>query len=78
MGVSLTISHDYHMKIDSFEMLVAVGLAALHDTAMKQRRRWNSFLRASRRYRLIAILPAIEITMYSIISIVAKFVHSSG
>ena len=45
---------------------------------MKQRSCWNSFLRASRRCRLIVILPAVEIAMYSIISIVAKFGHSSG
>ena len=44
---------------------------------MKQRSRWNSFLRAIRRCRLIAIQPAIEIAMYSFISIVAKFGHSS-
>ena len=46
---------------------------------MKQRSRWNSFFRASsRRRRLIAVLPAIEIAMYSVILIVAKFDHSSG
>ena len=33
---------------------------------------------ASRRCRLIAILPAIETAMYSIFLIIAKFGHSSG
>ena len=33
MGAALTISRDHHTKIDPFEMLVAVALAALHDTA---------------------------------------------
>ena len=45
---------------------------------MKQRSRWNSFLMASRRRRLIAILLAVEIAMYIIILIVAKFGDSSG
>ena len=81
-------------------LLVAVALAALHDSVkehveerafererqqkrlllswMKQRSRWNTFLMASRRRRLIATLPVIEIAMRCIILIVAKFSHSSG
>ena len=100
--MSLTISHDYHTKVDPFPMLVLCLLLLQWQLCMIQQRntlrrvclnrrgskkivviadekrsRWNSFLRASKRHKLIAIQPAIKIAMYSIISIVAKFSHSS-